>query len=166
MKLSTNLIKEFAKITNTKQENKKETIVYGKITRYDSQKDQWYVMIDGSELETPVANFTSTVDTDERVIVMIKNHSIVVTGNIGSPSTSQTYVDTKLYPKIQTEETVTQGGLQVQNYYSIEFDENNRPIFKVIDNTRAEETEKEKVYDLLQGDVDSITEEDIDALFK
>lgn len=85
MGLSSDLISQFVKATNDNAKNKKETsTVYGTVTGAGSQK---YVQLDGSETSTPVS---TTVDVKEgdRVIVMIKNHSATITGNLGDPAAS------------------------------------------------------------------------------
>lgn len=82
MALPSNLISEFVKITKDNTPKKTETIVYGTIVKSD---ESTYMKIDGSELLTPVILTTNVVD-GERVTGMIKNHSLVVTGNITSPS--------------------------------------------------------------------------------
>lgn len=89
MSLSTDLISQFVKITNdTSDSNKKETIVYGTTVEY---KGAMYVNIDGSDLLTPIST-TADVKPGERVVVMIKNHSAVITGNVTSPSASSSSV--------------------------------------------------------------------------
>ncbi len=82
MSLSSDLISKFVEITNDKPESKKETIVYGTIVLKDGSK---YVKMDGSDLLTPISS-TTDVEDGERVTVMIKDHSAIVTGNISSPS--------------------------------------------------------------------------------
>lgn len=82
MQLSKKLISEFVKITNDTSKTKTETTVYGNIVKNGSET---YVRLDGSDILTPV---TTTADTqhDERVTVLIKNHTATVTGNISSPA--------------------------------------------------------------------------------
>lgn len=82
MALSRELISEFIKVTNDEVEIKQETTVYGTIVEYEGSK---YVRLDGSDLLTPISS-TTDVEADERVTVMIKNHTAMVTGNISSPS--------------------------------------------------------------------------------
>lgn len=88
MSLSSDLITEFVKVTNDKTEIKKETSIYGTIVDYEGRH---YVRIDGSELLTPISS-TAAVEHGDRVIVMIKNHTAMVTGNISSPSASNSKV--------------------------------------------------------------------------
>ena len=79
--LSNDLISQFVQITQEKKQNK-ETTVYGTIVEYDGGK---YVKLDGSDLLTPIST-TADALAGERVTVMIKDHSALVTGNISSPS--------------------------------------------------------------------------------
>ena len=82
MALSSDLISQFVKITKDKTSDKKETIVYGTVHKEDSSV---FVKIDGSNVYTPVSTTSDTVE-GERVIVMIKDHKAVITGNASSPS--------------------------------------------------------------------------------
>ena len=90
MGLSYDLISEFVKITNDKQEKPKEGTVYATIV---GSGDDKYVKIDGSNLLTPM-DTTTDVEDGERVTVMIKDHKATVTGNITSPSVSSNTVNT------------------------------------------------------------------------
>lgn len=82
MVLSSDLVSQFVKVTNDAQKPVEETTVYGTIVEYEGSN---YVKLDGSELLTPFTT-TAIVKAGERVTVMIKNHTAVVTGNITSPS--------------------------------------------------------------------------------
>lgn len=82
MALSSDLLSQFAKITNDNKKTVEETTVYGTAVEYNGGT---YVRLDGSELLTPIAT-TATVKAGERVTVMIKNHTATVTGNLSSPS--------------------------------------------------------------------------------
>lgn len=81
MSLSNDLISQFVKVT-TNKDKKSESTVYGTYVDYDGEK---YVRFDGSDLLTPVTSTTNAKDGD-RVTVSIKNHTATVTGNITSPS--------------------------------------------------------------------------------
>lgn len=81
MALSSDLISQFVQITQEKKESK-ETTVYGTIVEYDGGK---YVRLDGSDLLTPISTTADALD-GERVTVMIKDHTALVTGNVSSPS--------------------------------------------------------------------------------
>lgn len=84
MALSNDLISQFAKITQDKQETNKESTAYGKIVK---QNDVEYVQLDGSDLLTPISSTTVVRDGD-RVMVTIKNHTAIVTGDLTHPSAS------------------------------------------------------------------------------
>lgn len=93
MTLSNSLLKEFARVAigPTKKENKQST-AYGTIRISGNDK---YVRLDGAEVDTPVS-FASGAKDGDRVIVMIKDHKAVITGNTTSPAT---FVDTSTYVK-------------------------------------------------------------------
>lgn len=82
MALSNDLISQFVKITNDKEQAKKESTVFGTVV---VEKGSMYVKLDGSELLTPVSTTTNTKN-GERVVVMIKDHTAIITGNITAPS--------------------------------------------------------------------------------
>ena len=84
MALSSDLISQFVKATQDKDEPIKETTAYGKIVVKDGKE---YVQLDGSELLTPVST-TTVVNDEDRVIVTIKNHTAIVTGDLTNPSAS------------------------------------------------------------------------------
>lgn len=88
--ISNDLITQFVKITNDKnQSNNKDSLFYGTIIK---RGDTMYVQLDGSEYLTPM---TSTVNhrDGERVIVTIKDHTAIVSGNLTSPSASSKDLD-------------------------------------------------------------------------
>ena len=88
MALSSELISQFVKITNDGKNTKKESTVYGTTV---TKNGTTYVKLDGSELFTPI-NTTADVHSGERVIVMIKNHTATITGNMSSPAARVTEV--------------------------------------------------------------------------
>lgn len=89
MALSKDLVSQFAKITKDNNKNKSEQTVYGAIVEHNGSK---YIRIDGSEILTPIVS-AATIEPNERVIAMIKNHTAVVIGNITTPSASSNEVD-------------------------------------------------------------------------
>lgn len=95
MGLSEQLISQFVKITNDTDTTKQETTVFGTIAEQNGIK---YVRLDGSEILTPIAS-TTTADDGDRVTVMIKNHTAIVTGNLTNPSVSSS-TTTHIYNKI------------------------------------------------------------------
>ena len=84
MALSNELISQFVKATQDKEQTKKESTAYGKIVK---QGDVEYVQLDGSDLLTPISSTTVVKDGD-RVTVTIKNHTAIVTGDLTNPSAS------------------------------------------------------------------------------
>ena len=85
MPLSNDLISQFVKVTKDKVPDKSETIVYGTVQESKAPNGLNYVKIDGSELLTPISS-TTVVSANDRVTIMIKNHSAIVTGNLTSPA--------------------------------------------------------------------------------
>ena len=82
MVLPSDLVSQFVKATNDSKQSKEETTVYGTTVEYDGRI---YVKLDGSELLTPVST-TAKTNPDERVTVLIKNHTATITGNVSSPA--------------------------------------------------------------------------------
>lgn len=82
MGLSNELISQFAKVVNNETTSKKETTLRGTTVVVG---DTTYVKLDGSDILTPVTTTTDSKN-DERVTVMIKDHTATITGNTSSPS--------------------------------------------------------------------------------
>ena len=84
MALSEDLVAQFVDVTKENDKKSKESITYGTIKEKDGKT---YVLLDGATEEylTPVYT-TTNVQVDERVTVMIKNHTATVTGNMSSPA--------------------------------------------------------------------------------
>lgn len=89
MALSNEIASQFAKLTNGNKETEKEDILYGTVVISDGKK---YVRLDGSNMDTPISS-TTNIKANDRVMVMIKDHAAIVTGNITSPSADQESVD-------------------------------------------------------------------------
>lgn len=83
MVLPSELVSQLVKATNDSKTTEDETTVYGTIKTGDNGRS--YVMLDGSELLTPITT-TAVVKDGDRVTVMIKNHTAIVTGNVTAPS--------------------------------------------------------------------------------
>lgn len=95
MGLSNELISRFVKVTNDKKTNtRKDSTVYGTIVE---TKDGKFLHIDGgynddgSQILQPIKS-TVAFEKDDRVIVSIRNHEAVVTGNLTTPSTTVEHV--------------------------------------------------------------------------
>ena len=82
MALSTDLISQFVKITKDETKKETESTVYATVVKNGTST---FVQIDGSDELTPIAS-TASANDGERVTVLIKNHTAIITGNISSPS--------------------------------------------------------------------------------
>lgn len=90
MPLSSDLLSQFAKITNDNTKDKKESsTVYGVVVSTGSRT---LVQFDGSSKSTPVST-TTNVKVGDRVIVMLKNHTATITGNLYDPSINTTVLN-------------------------------------------------------------------------
>lgn len=93
MELSSKLIKDFVAATNDTPpiDESKETYFYGTVV--DAGADgEALVRLDGSTVSTPVEN-TMAIKEGDRVMVLLKNHRAIVTGNATAPATDDTKVD-------------------------------------------------------------------------
>lgn len=88
--LSNELINQFVKVTQNNETRNKQSMGYGTVV---VNGENTYVRFDGSELLTRVKTTTELKD-GERVVVTIKNHEAIVTGNTSSPSVGQGTIDT------------------------------------------------------------------------
>ena len=102
MSLSTDLISQFVKTTKDTDNTKKESTLYGTVTNAEKKE----VKLDGSNQTTPM---TSTVDLGDgdRVVVMIKNHNAVITGNLTNPAARTVVVEEVIKTSSITTDTLT-----------------------------------------------------------
>lgn len=105
MQLPNDLIAQFAKIASGSDTREPETKTqYGRIKISNGNT---YVVIDGqsttSEISTPISSTVAVKDGD-RVTLQIKDHKVIVTGNITSPSINTKY---DIAYGIEGEETTT-----------------------------------------------------------
>ena len=89
MEFSNNLIEQFVRTTNNKDGYSGDFTVQGTIVVYG---DSSYVKLDGSDLLTPISTTTEVADGD-RVMVRLKNHTAIVTGNISDPAVGKKRAD-------------------------------------------------------------------------
>lgn len=83
MELSAQLLKSFAKVVNQPSKATSKTLtIYGDLK---NDKNDFYVKIDGSEEYIPTYTVVNG-QTGDRVVCEIRNHSVLVTGNLSSPS--------------------------------------------------------------------------------
>lgn len=111
MILTNELLSQFAKVTKSDTVTSNEKTVYGTIVMYNGAK---YVKLDGSDMLTPAESTANTKEND-RVTVMIKNHSAVVTGNASSPAigtTEQTEINESI-----SDVNAAVGELAAENVY-------------------------------------------------
>lgn len=88
--ISNELISQLTKVLNAagKDGKKSENTVYGTVVVKDGSP---YVKLDGSQILTPVSSTVSISDGD-RVTVLVKDHSMIINGNITSPSIDKMYI--------------------------------------------------------------------------
>ena len=85
MDLKNSILKSFAReVVAYDKAPQGEQTSYGTTVKYE---DDIYVRLDGSDQLTPIET-TTEIKEGQRVLVTIKNHSAIVTGNISSPSAS------------------------------------------------------------------------------
>lgn len=102
MALDYGLISQFAKLVNDNKKQSSEATVFGTI-KTDGSGNK-YVQLDGSDLLTPLSEENQpSVDTalaktkeDDRVSVLIKDHTATITGNISAPAVSDSDVSTAI----------------------------------------------------------------------
>lgn len=82
MAIPNELISQLVKITNDRQAERNDTVVYGTIKDDGTRK---YVEFDGSDIRTPVET-TVEIRSGDRVTVSVRNHTATVTGNISDPA--------------------------------------------------------------------------------
>ena len=86
MNLSSDLISQFVKITKDTAEPKKETNTYGTIVKKDGEELKVKLIGSPDGVSTPVRSTEVDVEDGDKVSVTIRDHSIIVTGNLTSPS--------------------------------------------------------------------------------
>ena len=83
LKLDKHVVDMFTELTKPADDVKMEKTCYGTISVVDGTR---YVKLDGSDLLAPAASTVKTSHGD-RVTVLMKNHSLTVTGNLTAPAT-------------------------------------------------------------------------------
>ena len=85
MNLDSNLLKEFAKITNDSEVKSENKYLRGTIVSNSGGK---YVQIDGSTTVTPISELVDVKEGD-RVLVSIENHKATIVGNYSFPPSAR-----------------------------------------------------------------------------
>lgn len=84
LQLQDDLLKQFADAVNSETSGQpSDRTVYAEVTRVDG--NTVYIKFDGSDIETPATSMVK-VGVKDRVFASIKDHSVVITGNISYPS--------------------------------------------------------------------------------
>lgn len=152
MGLSNELISQFAKLAVKKDENKpSETTVFGTIVEYDGGK---YLKIDGSDRLTPISS-TTNVKPDDRVTAIIKNHSLIVTGNLSSPSVGNKEVE-EIGNKISEFEIIVAGKVDTIEFNAV----SGRIDTLVTENATIKNTLNANAADIKTLKADSLTVQD------
>lgn len=138
MSVSSDLILELVKATKGPEKQKTETTVYGTIKEYNGSN---YVQLDGSELLTPISTTADTIP-GERVTVMIKNHTAIVTGNISSPAARTDDVKTtqSIAEEVQADNVVVKEKLTANE---AEFSEVKTQVLEISESFSAVEADIE-----------------------
>ena len=138
MDLSNDLVSKFVEITNDSNDKKDGSTAYGTTVEYGGKI---YVKLDGSDLLTPVET-TSVIKPDERVSVLIKDHSALVTGNLTTPSASS--ADVAVIDQRTTNNAIINTVTQVV------------PTRDELDDTYAQKSEITQTADAIRSEVSGI----------
>lgn len=171
MALSSDLISQFVKTTKDTTTTKKETIVYGEVVQTPGDDGVGYVKLDGAENSTPVTT-TTKLNDGNRVIVMIKNHHAVVTGNTTAMSGTDEDVRSA-EAAILNRATIDQLNAAVANVDRLKADAAEVAKLKVdvadIDHLKANKVDVEslsaEVADIVNLKVDSAHVKNLDARY-
>lgn len=85
MDLDSNLLKEFAKMTNDSEVKNENKYLRGTIVKNSGGK---YVQLDGSTTATPISELVD-VEEGDRVLVTIENHKATIVGNFSFPPSAR-----------------------------------------------------------------------------
>lgn len=158
MSLSDDLISQYVEVNAEEKEKKEETLL-GKIVSYNGKQ---YVKLDGSDQLTPIAS-TSSVDTDDRVTVLLKNHSAIVTGNLSYPSAKNSKM-TEISDKVDEFGNILAYSITTENIDAINaYFENLTAITANYENMEAVNAEIERLK-ATYANLDHVTAEDVEAL--
>ena len=158
MSLSDDLISQYVEVNAEEKEKKEETLL-GKIVSYNGKQ---YVKLDGSDQLTPIAS-TSSVDADDRVTVLLKNHSAIVTGNLSYPSAKNSKM-TEISDKVDEFGNILAYSITTENIDAINaYFENLTAITANYENMEAVNAEIERLK-ATYANLGHVTAEDVEAL--
>ena len=158
MSLSDDIISQYVEVNAEEKEKKEETLL-GKIVSYNGKQ---YVKLDGSDQLTPITS-TSSVDADDRVTVLLKNHSAIVTGNLSYPSAKNSKM-TEISDKVDEFGNILAYSITTENIDAINaYFENLTAITAKYENMEAVNAEIERL-NATYANLDRVTAEDVEAL--
>ena len=158
MSLSDDLISQYVEVNAEEKEKKEETLL-GKIVSYNGKQ---YVKLDGSDQLTPIDS-TSSVDTDDRVTVLLKNHTAIVTGNLSDPSAKNSKM-TEISDRVDEFGNIMAYSITTENIDAINaYFENMTAITAKYENMEAVNAEIERLK-ATYANLDHVTAEDVGAL--
>lgn len=141
MQLSADLVSKFVKATkDTKTQD--GTTMYGTVVM---QNGTPYVRLDGSEILTPVTSMAD-VHSLERVMVLVKDHTATIMGNVSSPSARSDDV------KVLTE--VVADKASIGDLKAINAD---------IENLKADNVEISGKLTAAEADIDNLTSDNVEV---
>lgn len=143
MRLSNDLVTQFAKMTKDDKSESNEETFNATVVKVD---DNIYAQLDGSDRLTPVST-TAGIRNGERVIVSIKNHSATIIGNVSSPSVGTGEIS-------ETTEKVNNFAQKISDF---EVALGNKADTKDLDTTNGTVSILEETVNNLQIDVDKIS---------
>ena len=143
MRLSNDLVSQFAKMTKDDKNTSNEETFNATVVKVD---DAIYTRLDGSDRLTPVST-TAGARNGERVIVSIKNHSATIIGNTSSPSVGNGEIS-------ETTEKVNNFAQKISEFETVIVEKADA---KDLDATNEKVSILEETVDSLQTDVDKIT---------
>lgn len=143
MRLSNDLVTQFAKMTKDDKSESNEETFNATVVKVD---DNIYAQLDGSDRLTPVST-TAGIRNGERVIVSIKNHSATIIGNMSSPSVGTGEIS-------ETTEKVNNFAQKISDF---EVALGNKADTKDLDTTNGTVSILEETVNNLQIDVDKIS---------
>ena len=155
MSLSPDLISQFVAVVAEPSDKKSDTTVYGTIVEYEGTK---HVRLDGAE-EGRVIPYTSTtsVNYGDRVVVMIKNHQAVITGNMDDPASTTGELESATNVFVESSEHMS--GLIAEKVDTEELDAAKADIEKLL----AKDVEIENRLEANEADISHLETEKLDA---
>ena len=158
MSLSDDIVSQYLEV-NAEEKAKKEETLLGTIVSYNGKQ---YVKLDGSDQLTPIDS-TSSVDTDDRVTVLLKNHTAIVTGNLSDPSAKNSKM-TEISDRVDEFGNIMAYSITTENIDAINaYFKNLTAITAKYENMESVNAEIERLQ-ATYANLDHVTAEDVKAL--